>query len=157
MATGGIGSPAISTPRKLELASLQQALDNIRTRFQIDEAELRRLLQLIGANSTLNTLADLQSQVTQLAKQIKVLNTAPDVAALAALLTQPNGFVVLKDGELITRTFIQGPGIIIQYADGHDGSPIFSVGGLDLVVPMVQDAWSASFDDFGDTELWALE
>jgi len=157
MATGGIGSPAIPTPRQLELAAVQQAIDNIRARFQIDEAELARLLRLIGANTTVQTLADLQSQVSQLSKQVKVLNTAPDVAALTALLGQPNGFVVLKDGALITRTLIAGAGgILIQYADGHDGSPIFSIGSLDLVIPVSQEPWYPFLADQLDTELWEL-
>jgi len=156
MATGGIGSPAIPTPRQLELAAIQQAIDNIRARFQIDETELRRLLQLIGANSTLQTLANLQGQVSQLSKQVNALNVAPDVAALSALLTQPNGFVVLQDGALITRTLIAGSGIVIQYTDGHDGSPIFSIGSLDLVVPFPQESWSPLFGEQFDTELWEL-
>jgi hypothetical protein len=156
MATGGIGSPAISTPRKLELAAIQQSIDNIRARFQIDEAELKRLLLLIGASSTLTTLADMQNQLSQLTRQVAALNTAPDVATLSALLTQPNGIVVLKDGVLITRTLIASTGIVIQYPDGHDGNPIFSAGSIDLVVIPDQDAWSDLFSEFGDTELWLL-
>jgi hypothetical protein len=157
MATGGIGSPAIPTPRQLELAAVQQAIDNIRARFQIDEAELARLLKLIGANTTIQTLADLQNQVTQLSKQVRALNTAPDVAVLSALLKQPNGFVVLKDGALITRTLVAGAGgVLIQYTDGHDGNPIFSIGSIDLVIPFSQETWYPFLADQLDTELWEL-
>jgi hypothetical protein len=89
-----------------------------------DAAERRQA----DASTSADAITKIQTQINSLAKTIAALGGSETNAALAALLTMPNGLVVLKDGVLITRVLTAGTNIAINYPDGHDGNPVISSG-----------------------------
>ena len=132
--------PAISAPRTLNLPEVQALANNARERFIRLEGLIAELAPLTAANSQAQTIATLQQQLAQLTQAVTLLTVSPDLAVLSALLTQPNGLVVLKNGTLITRILQSGSSnITITYPDGKDGNPVITWTVTDLAGP--QDAW----------------
>lgn len=132
MATG-FGTPSITTPRLAALGdadsrSFQQTVNNIRERFATLEAATVALQGLSAGNTSAKDIQKLQQQVGDLIKKVASLNVSADIAEVASLLSQGNGFVVLKDGHLIVRVLQPGTGIAIVNADGSVGDPIISIG-----------------------------
>lgn len=119
-----LGKPAIPTPRALELRNIAQAVDATRERFSNIETDILALQKLVGASKDFQAIKQLQQQLKALAQQIAALDTSASIAVVNALLMQPNGLVVLKDGELVTRVLQAGEGIVILYPDGSVSDPL---------------------------------
>lgn len=122
-----LGRPAIPTPRELQLRAVQQSIDQIRERFSGVETAIRALQDLVGSNQTIEAIDQLRQQVAALSKKVAALDTSESIALINALVVQPNGLVVLKDGELITRILQAGEGIVILYPDGSVSDPLIKL------------------------------
>lgn len=116
--------PAIAEQRIGDRATVLQ-VSNIRQRIEALEKFIDTLEKL--ANQTSFTLSQSNASTANLQRQISALTEAVDV--LTALLTLPNGFVVLVDGELVTRELEAGSNITITNVDGADGNPVISSSG----------------------------
>lgn len=138
------GKPAIASLRKLELAGAAAAVDNIRERLITIEREVNTIYALVAANTSLQSIAEVRNQVARLITQVNNLDSATELQALNALFHQPNGFVVLADGKLITRMLAAGAGITIRYPDGVVTNPIISTTPIEPTA--IEDGW-----------LWSLE
>lgn len=122
------GTPAITTPGKADRAT-QQAIDQIRERFRQIEALIAQIQAVqAGAAVPLLVVSTLQRQVAELAAAPPSGSGARD-ALLTALLAQPNGLVVLRDGALITRTLVPGANVLITNPGGYAGNPVISSAG----------------------------
>jgi hypothetical protein len=141
-----LGLPAIATPRQLDLRNIQQSLDNIKERFRRDEAEILRLRGLLAGDKSSTDITKLQQQVAKLSQQVTALNTAPDVAELVSVLSQSNGFVIVKDGHLLTRVLVPGEGILITWPDGAGGNPVISTGNILSIAIARSEEWNFNED-----------
>lgn len=74
MATARAGFPGIPTPRTLELRPVQEAINNIRERFQGLETQLAQTIAIVGADTSAQALGVLQAQVTSLAAALNALS-----------------------------------------------------------------------------------
>lgn len=128
-----IGKPAFATPSTAD-RQVQQVINNIRERFQFLEAETTALRAFIEANTSAAQLLQLRLQISALTTQVSQLTAGggdPVVnAVIQALLAEPNGVVVLKDGTLITRSVVAGANVTVTNGTGFAGNiTIASTGG----------------------------
>lgn len=120
---------------------LAQALNNIRERFQNLEAEVTKFSSLIDVTKATKALQVLRQQIDALEQKIAALTGTAEVAAIAALLAQANGLVVLKDGMLITRVLEVGDGLSITNATGAGGNPRITNSTVPSTSPPSADGW----------------
>jgi len=142
--------PAVQPPRGLP-PGLEQTINNIRERFVALEAQVVALQALIDGNTTGKAITLLQQQINSTTEAASNPDGTTALALLNALLGLANGFVVVRDGTLVTRTLQPGPGIFITYPDGFSGNPIISLVPTPDVVPLAFGA-SDDYDWFDDTD-----
>lgn len=144
--------PAVEPPRGTDPA-LTQTIRNIRERFQALEADTAAMRTLLDASTSAKALTTLQQQVNALTQRIATITGSEANAVLSALLAMPNGLVVLRDGQLVTRTLQPGFGIVITYPDGFSGDPIIAIVPTPDVLPLARsgdDAYDWSADAGAD-------
>lgn len=78
-----LGKPAITTPRALDLRAMQQAIDNIRERFQRLEAVALQVDRTVAAAPTTGVMAGMRQEIASLRSELDALSRA--VAQQAAL------------------------------------------------------------------------
>jgi hypothetical protein len=130
-----------STPREGEWKILAQAVDNIREQLGRLDTRVADALALIGGSTSVKQIAILQAQIAQLSATVNALS-AGSGSTLTNLLAQPNGLVVVRDGQLVTRILTSRGLINILFPDGHDGNPIIFIG---LAGTGEEDSWTPPF------------
>ena len=127
----------ITTPRVLALEAVQQSINNIRERITGVEAIADRLAAQAASVVTTQTLTTMATQIRALQDQLVAIDTGGQ--AVAQLLDDPDGLVVLKDGLLLTRLLVAGANVTLSSPDGAGGDIVIAAtsGGL---VPLTTGA-----------------
>jgi hypothetical protein len=125
-----VGKPAIPTLRTVDLREVQGAVNAIRERLRVIDAEVT-VLQSNGQGFTnAKAIAILQAQMSLLTTALG--GTA--LAALQVLMAGGDGIVVHSGTSLIVRSLEAGDNVTITFPDGVDGNPVISSAGGDSVL-----------------------
>jgi hypothetical protein len=98
--------PAIATPRTLDLASIQGAIDNIRERFKNADAEIALLRQYADAGTAQQRIDLLTIQFGKLSPQLAALQ-----AALDSIQNEITRVSITRKAPEPTR--VRGPGLVL--------------------------------------------
>ena len=121
-----LGKPSITTPNRVDLRAIQDAISNARQRIEAIEAEIQKTAQAattVGQSSS-TVLNTLRSQVAALTIRVTTLE------GYFAGLTDA-GIAVWNGSTLIARTLIGEGGIVITDGDGVLANPTIAGAGSD--------------------------
>lgn len=121
-----LGKPAISTPNRLDLRAVQDAIGNTRQRIEAIEAQIAATVAASGTSSTTSStvLNTLRAQLAALT--IRVTNLEQMFVDLTGV-----GIAVWNGSSFITRTLIGEGGIVITNPDGVSADPTIAGSGSD--------------------------
>lgn len=121
-----LGSPAITTPNRVDLRAIQDAIGNTRQRIEAIEAQIAQAAQAATSTSSISSTAlnTLRSQLAALTIRVTTLE------GYFAGLTD-DGIAVWNGTTLVARTLIGEGGIVITDGDGVLANPTIAGAGSD--------------------------